>query len=355
MANSRRGPAIRAAGRQQLRVLGGLKLARLLGMRDEEMARMVGELEGDPLFARLRAEGVLSHPPLPRAAFAARRLAGRELSRDSGALGEVLDGRSDLVRLMRSVGAEKFEECFLKGERLSDAERARRSGISPEQARLLRELVDRLYIRSEFETPAPAPPRTYAPVAGIVLEDGAPRLSFFNREAWKGAYKIDERLLAEFRRRLSEDARPPLERFVRRLGLANLRQTSLHRALLAMVAAQAKYLKSGDPLDRQPLTQRGLAAALDLEASALHRLIANKAVELPWGTEAPLKSLLPSAKTLAKERLSGLIAEKPGLSDQSLREAMAVRHEVHLSRRSIAQYRKELGLAAGGRGRRVRR
>jgi len=41
----------------------------------------------------------------------------------------------------------------------------------------------------------------------------------------------------------------------------------------------------------------------------------------------------------------------PDLSDERLREKMSALHGVALSRRSVAQYRKELGL--GGRGRRA--
>jgi DNA-directed RNA polymerase specialized sigma54-like protein len=127
--------------------------------------------------------------------------------------------------------------------------------------------------------------------------------------------------------------------------LLDRRKTALYRALEALLGAQAGYLRSGDPDRRQPLTQRSLAVAIGVEASALNRLLSNKAVELPWGVEAPLKSLLPSAKSLALGKLETLARASPSASDESLRRALADRHRVYLSRRSVAQYRMDCGLS----------
>jgi DNA-directed RNA polymerase specialized sigma54-like protein len=49
------------------------------------------------------------------------------------------------------------------------------------------------------------------------------------------------------------------------------------------------------------------------------------------------------------ERLYSIASEKPELSDEKLRVELKVRHGIALSRRSVAQYRKEMSLAAGGR------
>ncbi|MEK7656294.1 MAG: hypothetical protein AAB412_00920 [Elusimicrobiota bacterium] len=327
-----------------MRQAAGLKLARLLSMREKDFARLVREAEEDPLFVRLLRSGVVSRTPFPRAYFTARRLAGRELAAPVQGLGELLDGRSDLVRLMKKAGRERFEECFLREEGMSDEERGRRCGLSAPQARRLREFLDRITIRCDFERPASAPPKTFSAVAGIGIEKGEPHLSFFHRDIWKGSYRVAADRLAEQRASLPEAERGRMERLLRRLELLNRRKTTLYRALETLASAQSAYLKTGDPLQRQPLTQRSLATALGVDPSALNRLISNKSVELPWGTEAPMKALLPSAKALALERLAALVMERPGFSDEKLRVELASRHQIRLSRRSIAQYRKELGL-----------
>ncbi len=72
-------------------------------------------------------------------------------------------------------------------------------------------------------------------------------------------------------------------------------------------------------------------------------------MQLPWGLEAPLSVFVPSGKTLLRDRLHDLALENPELSDEGLRRAVLERFGASLSRRSIAQYRKELGLPAGGK------
>ncbi|MBI4425305.1 MAG: hypothetical protein HY554_16365 [Elusimicrobia bacterium] len=333
-----------------MRLQGRLKLARLLEMREEEMARLARALEADPLFERLARAGALSRRPFPGAYFAARRWAGWSLAPASGGLGDLLDSDSAAVRVLRRIGRERFEESFLRAEGLTDAQRARRCGVSTADAALLRALLDRLYIREEFEpAPGPAPARVFSAVAGVGLEGGKPVLRFFHRDVWKGEFAVDERGLEALVRRVSREEGARLERFARRLVFLGRRQTTLYKALQALLSAQAEWLATGDPLKRQPLTQRSLAAALGVDASAINRLISNKAVELPWGTEAPMRCLLPSAKTLAIEKLEALARRRPDLSDEGLRRELASGHQIHLSRRSVAQYRQDLGLGARGR------
>ena len=93
--------------------------------------------------------------------------------------------------------------------------------------------------------------------------------------------------------------------------------------------------------------QRSMAAMLDVDPSVLCRLISNKSVQMPWGVETPLATLFPSAKDINRERLYQLASANPAWKDEMLREELKRAYGISLSRRSIAQYRKELGL--GGR------
>lgn len=337
------------AGRGALQ--GGLKLARLMALREEEAEALARKLEGDPLFERLLRAGALRRRSLPAAALAARRMAGLSLARPQTALGEAIDGRSELVALLRRAGRRGVEQAFLGVEPMTDQERARRCGLSPAEAGRLRRFLDELYIRGEAEPPAAAPPRVYSTVAGLGISAGKPELRFFNRPVWRSLYSVDGAALESFAASLPESGREEARRLARQVELLERRKGTLLRALEALAEAQAAYLCSGDPARRQALTQRSLAAALKVDASVLNRLISNKAVELPWGTEAPLKVLLPSAKELARDRLAALARERPEDSDEALRAELARRHRVYLSRRSVAQYRRELGL--GPRGRRA--
>ncbi len=60
--------------------------------------------------------------------------------------------------------------------------------------------------------------------------------------------------------------------------------------------------------------------------------------------EAPLKSLMPSAKSLFLRRLYDLAEKHPALSDAKLSDLLRRLYGAELSRRSVAQYRSELGI-----------
>jgi len=323
---------------------GRLKLAHLLGMPEAELAELARKLEAQPLFARLQAAGVLRVVPFPKAFFAARRFAGWGLRTSTDGLPELVDGNCDLALLMRKIGQERFAACFLADAALSDQERARRCGITLTQAQALRRFLDRAYIQEEFERPAPAPSKAFSSVAGIGLEAGRPVLAFFNRDIWKGRYQVDEARLAGALAALPTPQAARAQALLKRLEFIDQRKTTLYRLLETLLEAQADYFSSGDPERRQPLTQRSLAVALGVDASSLNRLISNKSVQLPWGLEAPLKALMPSAKTVSLDRLDALARSQPGLSDEGLRRELARRHDIFLSRRSVTQYRHDLEL-----------
>lgn len=343
---------LRAAAKTGARLQGMLKLARLLEAPESELAEAVKRAESTPLFQRLLAERVVRVDPFPEARFSARRFGGWGLRTSSEGLPQLLDGRDELLELMRRIGQEDFEACFLKGEGLTDAERARRCGISVADCVRVRDFLDKVYVQEELEGPAaPAPARTFSAVAGIALEDGKPVLGFFNRDIWKGRYAVDETRLSELLRRVPPGDARRLEALLKRLSFFDRRKSTLYRVLEEVVAAQAAYFASGDPGARRPFSQKELAGLVESDPSVINRLVAEKSVQLPWGVEAPLKALLPSAKTLLRDRLYDLAAARPELSDEELRRALAEKHGALLSRRSITQYRAELGL--GGRGRRA--
>ena len=326
-------------------VQAGIKLARLLELPEVDFAKSVRELEADAFFRRLLDAKVIFIQPYANASFAARRFGGWGLSTASDGV-PALDGRDDLAHILQLVGQERFEECFLGEGKLTDTDRARICRISEEDAARLREMVNGLYIQEELESSSsiPAPAKTYSAVAGIAVDAGVPGLAFFNREIWKGRYQVNE----EHRRRMLEslpaaDARR-MEIFLRELEMLDRRKTTLYRALEVLIEAQTQYFVSGDPDKRQPLTQRDVSCRLNISPSVLNRLISNKSIQLPWGLEAPLKVLLPSRKSIIRDRLHNLIESKPYLSDTELGQKIDHLYGVKLSRRSIAQYRADLGV-----------
>lgn len=346
MSKVRLSASLRVGPRVQARI----KLARLLELPESEIAARILDIEADPLFRRLAEAGVLSVQPFRRVRFTTRAMDGRHLRAADDGLGDLIDGGGELAGLMRKVGQDRFEACFLGEARLSDAQRAKTCGITQAEAKALREFVDRLYVRSEFEAAEPrvASATVYTTVAGIVIEAGRPVLAFFDREVWKGRYLVDQERYSELKTRLAPEQAAETEQFMCRVNLIAFRQTNLYRILEALIGAQASYLSTGDPDKRVPLTQRKVATDLKVAPSVLNALIANKSVELPWRLEAPVKALLPSRKTLMRDRLYDLAIERPEAGDDALREELRSLYGAALSRPSIIQYRKELGLGGCG-------
>lgn len=332
---------------------GRLRLAHVLRMPERDAEAEIRDLESNRAFQLLREARVVSLEPYRRMRFGARRFQGWELRGSGQALPEVLDGRGDLVRLMESIGQERFEEYFLRVDALTDHERALACEISPEQANQLRELVDRLYVQSEFEALGPSQPaeRVMSAVAGVAIEGGCPVLAFFHQDVWKGRYEVDAGRRAELLAQLPPSEAREAESILFRLDILERRKSTLYQALEMLLSVQAEYFISRDPARRVALTQRTVAARLGAAPSSLNALISNKAIQLPWGLEAPIKTLMPNPKTILLERLYDIAAEKPDLTDVGLGRELARRFGARLSRRSVAQYRSDLGLA--GRRQRV--
>lgn len=329
---------------------GQMKLARLLEMSEREFEDGIRELESTPLFVRLKQAGAVGLEPYSGARFSSRRFGGWGVRTATDGLPDLIDGNGDVVQLIQRVGQERFEELFLGDAPAPDKSRADLCGISLADARRLRDFVDRVYIQSELTGPSPAaaPSQVFSAVAGVDIVDGRPTLGFFNREIWKGRYRVDSGRFAQLQSTLSPRELRGVESLLKRLEYLDLRKSTLYRVLEALLAAQADYFLTGAPERRRPLTQIALAMDLEISPSVLNRLLSNKSIQLPWGLEAPLKALVPSAKSLHRDNLYGLAHDHPELSDEGLRKEMARRFGAKLSRRSIAQYRKELGVGRRG-------
>ena len=330
-------------------LMGALKLAHMAGMSEEEFEKFLKEMEGGRVFQLLKTSGVINLAEFPAARYAARQYAGYGLKLSGGDLPELADGNGDLVGLIQGVGQEKFEACFLKDAVLSDVERAEECDITVADAGRLRDFVNRAFIQAEFEGAVEAPAsKVFSAVAGIEVKDGEPLLAFFHREIWKGRYKVDGEKLAQLLPGLDPAERNRAEKMLRKVEFADKRKTTLYRTLEILISVQADYLISGEPGRRRPLSQKTLAKNLEVDPSVINRLVSNKSVQLPWGMEAPISVLLPSSKAVNLERLYAIASEKSELSDEGLRTELKSRHGVALSRRSVAQYRKDLHLAASG-------
>jgi len=316
-----------------------------MSVSEQDFEKSILELERSRLFELFKTSGILYVSEFSKARYAAKQYAGYGLKLSGGSIGGLIDGNGDVVKLIQRIGQNKFEKYFLNPD-VFDVEILEECDITFEQLHQLREFVDKVYIQAEFEQtgaePSSPAQQVFSLVAGFEVEDGRPVLVFFNREIWKGQYNIDKDKLGRYLKGIPAKEARQIEKFVGKLKFLEKRKTTLYRVLEILMEVQAAYFVSGNPSARVPFTQRALAKQVGVDASVLNRLVSNKSIQLPWGTEAAMITLLPSAKEISSLKLQELIEKYPSFTDERLRQEMQFRYDVVLSRRSIAQYRKEL-------------
>ncbi|NQT84401.1 RNA polymerase factor sigma-54 [bacterium] len=133
------------------------------------------------------------------------------------------------------------------------------------------------------------------------------------------------------------------------------RQQTLYNITQEIVSVQKRFLASSGSTGMRPLTMHQIAEVVNLHESTVSRAIANKYIETPRGL-FPLKYFFTTAietsdggevssrqvKHLVKEFVEKEDSKKP-LSDELLVKLVNARG-MKIARRTIAKYRKELGI-----------
>jgi len=115
------------------------------------------------------------------------------------------------------------------------------------------------------------------------------------------------------------------------------------RRLMQMIAeAQREFILGGDG-DLHPTTRVQLAQALGLHESTISRAVAGKSVALPDGRIVPLAKFFDRSLSV-RDRVRCLIEkESRSLTDDDIASALA-EQGVNVARRTVAKYRKMLGI-----------
>lgn len=131
------------------------------------------------------------------------------------------------------------------------------------------------------------------------------------------------------------------------------RNHTMRRLMEVIAQAQRKFILGGDG-DLRPTTRVQIAQQLGLHESTISRAVAGKSVALPGGRVIQLAKFFDRSLSV-RDRVRNLIkAEGRPLTDDDIAEALATQG-VHVARRTVAKYRKMLGiLPANVRGRQAR-
>jgi len=342
--------------RQEQRQVLRMEQANLLEMPEDEFQRLTVEIEGNPLFQRLyQKEKLIRHQRFPRTDIASGFYELKEeivAGQGSADVESLLLNKEHIVSQVQRLGLEKFKQYFLFPESGMTAEEiARECDLAVSEVQKINSLIDELSILSEFYNPSAfnSGALHYSKVATVDKDKQGFVIGYSSASLARGRYSIDYGRFEELKTAgaFTEAESKEAKQLFKKLELINSRKDTLTQILQAIIDQQTLYLESGDLKALLPFSQKELAKKIGLAPSSVSRAITGKSIGTPWGDEIPLKHFFPRPKRFRKELLKQLLETEEGLlSDEAIRARLWQKFGVAISRRSVANLRKELKIPA---------
>jgi len=340
-----------------------MEQANLLEMPEEEFHKLIAKIESSPLFQRLyQKEKLIRRQRFPRTDIASSFYQLKEeVVSDSGSLDveSLLLNQEHLIGQMQKLGLDKFKRYFLFPESgMTPEELAKKCGLTVPEVNKINSLIDDFSILSEFYHPSALSPEEihYSKVASIERTEDGFVIGYFSPSSARGKYSIDYEQLEQLKARsaFTEAESKEAKRLFSQLELINSRKDTLSQILHNIVDRQALYLQSGDSRSLLPFSQKGLAKKTELAPSSVSRAIRGKSIDTPWGAEIPLKHFFPTPRRFKQELLRQLLETGENLSsDEVIRVKLKEEFGTAISRRSVANLRKELKIPTAQRRKQI--
>jgi RNA polymerase sigma-54 factor len=332
-----------------------MEQATLLEMPEEEFQRLVAEIEKSPLFQKLyQKERLIRRHRFPGTDISSRFYQLKEgavVDKGSLDIESFLLNKKHIIEHIQRLGREKFQRYFLFPESGMAAEQiAKECDLSISEIQKINSLIDEFSILSEFYHPSALNSEVvhYSRIASVERSGEGFAIGYFSPSLARGRYAID---YERFEQLKADEAFSPTEvkqakQLFKKLELINTRKDTISQILQNIVEHQALYLKSGDSRTLLSLSQKELAKKIGLVPSSVSRAIRGKSINTPWGREVPLRDFFPRPKKFRMELLRQLIETEKGLvSDQAIKARLWQKFGVAISRRSVANLRKELKIS----------
>jgi RNA polymerase sigma-54 factor len=333
-----------------------MEQASLLEMPEEEFQRLVAEIERSPLFQRLyHKEKIIHRQRFPRTDISPSFYQLKEeVVANKGSLDveSLLLNKKQVTSQIQRLGVEKFKRYFLFPESaMSEEEIARECELAVSEVQKINSLIDDFSILSQFYYPSALSSEAvyYSKVASVEKSREGFVIGYFSPSLARGKYSIDYERLEQLKasQALTKAEITQVKQLFRKLELINTRKDTLSQILQNIVAHQTLYLESGDLRALLPFSQKELAKKISLAPSSVSRAINGKSIDTPWGEEIPLKHFFPRPRRFRKELLRQLLETEEGLlSDEVIKLRLREKFGVAISRRSVANLRKELKIPA---------
>ncbi len=342
--------------RQELSQVLRMEQASLLEMPEEEFHRLITETEQGRLFQKLyQKEKLIRYQRFPRTDISSSFYQIKEemvADRDSLDIESLLLNKEHIVRQIQKLGLEKFKQSFLFCKAgLTEEEIAAECDLEVLEVQKINNLIDDFSIMSEFYHPSNVTSDSirYSRVASVERDRDGLVIGYFSASLARGRYTIDYERFEEIKTTgaFTEAEGKEARQLFKKLELINSRKDTITQILQNIIEKQAFYLESGDLKSLLPLSQKELAKKIGLTPSSVSRAIRGKSIDSPWGEEIPLKNFFPRPKRFRKELLRQLLeTETEPLSDEAIRDRLDKEFGVSVSRRSVANLRKELKIPA---------
>ncbi|MCG3204182.1 MAG: hypothetical protein KCHDKBKB_00888 [Elusimicrobia bacterium] len=343
---------------QRTVLVGRVKMAQALKMPEGEWAKLLSEVEHDPLFHELvnaRAEGkrIVKFKRFSRTGLSNQFYESQDMDvvGSSGLSPEtLLEQKKHLMALIQKIGQEKFERYFLYREDGDTAEHiAELCGVTLEEAKQVQDFVVDMSVQAEFNHPSKLQTSDLVKptVIGQIVknDDNTFSISYYSPHMARGLYDIDRGALRRWQKaqKMDRSAAAKLRKYIGLLELANLKQGAFWRVIDHLLKAQKSYFETNDSSLLAPVSLRKVAAKLEFAPSTLSRVLAAKSVLLPWGREILLLDLMPGQRHVVLNILEKLRDEgKAHMTDMALSHEIEERFHVKVSRRTITACRHVL-------------
>jgi hypothetical protein len=343
---------------QRTVLLGRVKMAQAIQLRESEWARMLSEVERDPLFQDLLSAKIGDRRIIRYKRFSRTHLSGQFYeSQDVNVVGgsgespeTLLSRKKHLLELIRRVGQEKFERYFLYRDESYPVieELAQTCNVTAGEAKELQDFVIEMSVQSEFYHPSALQPHNLVKptLVGEIIknEDGAYSLSFFSPHLARGLYEVDSEMLKKWQKdkQLDRTQSSRIRRYVGLLELSNLKQGAFWRVAEYLLRIQKDYFDSQDLSKLAPVSLRHVARTLQFAPSTISRVLSNKSIMLPWKREASILTLMPGQRKVVLTILDRMLIDKHDLTDMKLAQEIASTFGIKVSRRTVTACRHVL-------------
>lgn len=346
----------------KVRLFSRLKIADLLQVPENEMARVVRDLEKDPVFKKFMGLEGGGYRIFHRQRYAGTHLSRRfyDLHEDLVSSANRFDaqgflaGRSSVIALIRSIGKADFERHFLYQQAgYSRPEIARTLGLTPEQVDGVFDFLLEFSVQAEFIQPSSLRTENASRPICLGRIEGNPldgfSLACFLPHMARGKYRIDYDAWKSLR---ENAALPPDEirrgtQIIQEVEMINLRSDNFHRAFQESLQTARAFLATGRPEKQRVLSLREASRRLGVSSSTVCRLVAGRSVILPWGEEVLLSRMFPQKKQVLCEILKNRQAEFSQVGDGDVQRFLLNDYQLRVPRRTVNYWRGRLRQEAG--------